>query len=248
MGSARRTTGWLAIAMALLGGSGCGADERADRSGVLVVPFALGNRKSCEELAITGVRVELDEGSYVEEAECDAGEVRFSRVPEGRYDLVAYGLDERGVGVMDSLAGGSLPVDVIGNRTTVVVQPDVTLTAAPAKLLLRWDLGFGSCESANLGGFTISAWRADGSELLMESDVDCDMPGDGAQQYRLVPDEGRELSGDAVGEAQVQPFDDYDLAMGEPVTFTFDSPGAGGKVKLSLSCDEGGCQGSGQAD
>jgi hypothetical protein len=129
-----------------------------------------------------------------------------------------------------------------------VVQPAVTLTAAPAKLLLRWQLGLGSCESANLGGFGISAWRADGSELLMESEVACDVPGDGAQQYRLVPDEGRELSGDAVGEAQVQAFDDYDFALGDPITFTFDSPGPGGKVKLSMSCDARGCQGTGEAD
>lgn len=247
MGSARRAA-WLSIAVLLLGGSGCSDDTPKDTSGVLVVPFALGNRKSCEELGITGVRVELDDGAYVEEAECDAGEVRFSMVPEGRYDLVAYGLDERGVGVMDSLATGPMPVDVIGDRTTVVVQPAVTLTAAPAKLLLRWELGFGSCESARMGGFTVSAWRADGSELLMESEVACDMPGEGAQQYRLVPDVGRELSGDAVGEAQVQPFDVNDLAMGDPITYTFDSPGPGGKVKLSLSCDDGGCQGSGEAD
>lgn len=247
MGSTGRTA-WLAIAMALLGAAGCAEDEAQDTSGVLVVPFALGNRKSCEDLGVTGVRVELDEGAYVQEANCDAGEVRFSRVPEGRYELVAYGLDERGVGVMDSLAAGPLPVDVIGDRTTVVLEPAVTLTAAPARLLLRWELGFGSCESAHLGGFTVSAWRGDGSELLMESAVDCDMPGEGAHQYRVVPDEARELSGDAVGEAQVQAFDVYDFAMGDPVTFTFESPGAGGKVKLSLSCDEGGCEGTGEAD
>ena len=239
---------WLSIAIGVLGGTGCGTDHKADTSGVLVVPFALGNHKSCEDLGIDSVRLELDEGAYVQETSCDAGEARFSKVPEGRYDLVAYGLDERGVPVMDSLATGPMAVDVIGSRTTVVLDPAITLTAAPAKLLLRWQLGFGSCESAHLGGFEISAWRADGGELLMESYVDCDMPGEGAQQYRLVPDTDRELSGDAVGEAQVQPLDVNDVAMGDPVTYTFDSPGPGGKIKLSLACDDSGCKSGGTSD
>ena len=51
-----------------------------------------------------------------------------------------------------------------------------------------------------------------------------------------------------LGEAQVQPLDVNGTAVGDPVTFTFDSPGPGGKVKLSLSCDDAGCQGNGEAD
>ena len=233
--------------LALCSASGCQSDKK-DASGVLVVPFELGNRKACDELGVTSVRAELDDGTYSEETDCDAGELRFNLVHEGRYDLVVYGLDDHDDAIMDSLADGPLAVDVIGKHTTVVVDPAIKLTAAPASLLLRWELGFGSCESAHLGGFTVSAWRADGSELLMESEVACDMPGAGRDQYRLVPDKDRELSGDAVGEVQIQPFDVNDIAMGDPISFTFDSPGAGGKVKLSLACDEGGCDGSGAAD
>ena len=248
MGFARHAA-WVSIAVSgLLAGAGCAKDEHADTSGVLVVPFALGNHKACDELGVTAVRIALDDGEYSEEAPCDEGQVRFTGVPSGRYDLIAYGVDERGVPVMDSLATGPLAVDVIGEHTTIVIEPAVTLTAAPAKLLLRWELGFGSCESANLDGFQVSAWRADGGELLMESEVSCGMPGDGAQQYRLIPDEMRQLSGEAVGEAQVQPLDVNGVAVGDPVSFTFESPGPGGKVKLSVSCDESGCQGSGQAD
>ena len=226
---------------------GCGEDEASDE-GVLVVPFELGNRKECKDLGIVGVRIELDDGEISQEVDCEAGEARFNLLDPGRYDVVAYGVDEEGVAVMDSLADGPLTVDVVGRDTTVVLDPPAMLTAAPAKLLLRWQFGFGSCESAAVGGFTVSAWRADGGELLMEADVPCDMPGQGREQYRLVPDEQRDLSGDSVGEVDVQPYDVNDIAMGDPTTFAFDPPGAGHEVKLSLTCNGGGCDGSGLAD
>src|SRR5690242_8018047 len=122
----------LACCFVLLALGGCGQEEGDDR-GVLVVPFALGNRKECGDLGVVAVRVELDEGDISEEVDCEAGEVRFNLLQPGRYDVTAYGLDEDGVAVMDSLADGPLPVDVIGGDTTVVLDPAATLTAAPAK-------------------------------------------------------------------------------------------------------------------
>jgi hypothetical protein len=236
-----------ALCCALLLALGCEEDKGPD-DGVLVVPFELGNRKQCADLGVAGVRVELDDGELSQEVDCEAGEVRFNLLDPGRYEVVAYGVDEDGVAVMDSLADGPLEVDVVGRDTTVVLDPPAMLTAAPAKLLLRWQFGFGSCESAAVGGFIVSAWRADGGELLMESDVPCDMPGEGREQYRRVPDEQRDLSGDSVGEVDVQPYDVNEIAMGDPSTFTFAPPGAGHEVKLSLTCNGGGCDGSGTAD
>jgi hypothetical protein len=227
--------------------SGC-SDGGGKDTGVLVVPYELGNRRDCAELEIVAVRADLDDGSFSEETGCEAGELRFNLLEPGRYDVVLYGLDEDGVEVMDSLADGPLPVDVVGGGTTVIFDPAIKLTAAPAKLDLRWDLGFGSCESAAIGSFGVVAWRGDGSDLLMETELDCETPGEGAGQYRRVPDEERELAGEELGEVEVQAYDENGIAMGEPVTFLFESPGAGGKVQLSLRCDEGGCRGSGSPD
>src|SRR5262245_28630762 len=101
-----------ALCCGVLLGLGCNDEEAAD-DGVLVVPFALGNRKDCEDLGVVGVRVELDDGEIAQEVDCSAGEVRFNLLKPGRYDAVVYGLDEEGVAVMDSLEEGPRPVDVI---------------------------------------------------------------------------------------------------------------------------------------
>jgi hypothetical protein len=237
---------WLGVLLTVAG-VGCGADDGRDL-GMLVVPYELGNGRDCETLGVVAVRAELDGGDFVEESDCEHGEVRFTLLPPGRYDAVVYGLDERDVAVMDSLAEGPARIDVVGGGTTVVFEPPIRLTAAPAQLKLRWQFGFGSCDSAAIERFAVSAWRSDGSELLMTAEVSCDMPGEGRGQYRSVPDLERELSGDELGEVEVQPYDEHGLPVGEPVVFDFDSPGPGGEVRLSLDCDLGGCEGTGSAD
>jgi hypothetical protein len=238
---------WRLLGVLSALGLGCGGEE-GPRAGVLVIPFELGNRKDCESLAISRVRAELDEGSIVEEADCDRGEVRFNLLMPGRYDAVLFGLDDDDVEVMDSLASGLVPLDVVGRGTTVVADPAVKLTAAPARLHLRWDFGFSSCGGAGIDSFLLTAWHADGSELLLETEIACDTPGQGRGQYRGVADEDRELGGDQLGEVNVQPFDENGIAVGDPIVFVFEAPGAGRRVELSLHCDEGGCEGSGQPD
>lgn len=227
--------------------AGCGSEESTE-TGVLVVPFTLGNQRTCEELGIVAVRGELGDGEYVEEVDCEAGEVRFEHLAAGRYMVTLYGLDLGDVPVMDSLADGPQPIQVIGEKTTVVFDPALGLTSAPARLSLRWDFGFSTCEAASIDGFSIAAWRADGSALLMEGDIACATPGEGRGQYRVVEDLERELSGAEVGEIEIQPHDAQGVAIGDPLTFTFDAPGPGADIKLSLECDEGGCDGSGTPD
>jgi hypothetical protein len=46
----------------------------------------------------------------------------------------------------------------------------------------------------------------------------------------------------------VQPDDESNLAVGDRISFGFAPPGPGGEIRLSLSCDEGGCRGSGLPD
>lgn len=226
----------------------CGGGDESAETGVLVVPFELGNQRTCEELGIVAVRGELGDGDIVEEVECDAGELRFTDLDPGRYQVTLYGLDAADVPVMDSLADGPQPIQVVGEGTTVVFDPALGLTSAPARLSLRWTFGFSTCESASIDGFAIAAWRADGSALLMESDVACGTAGEGRDQYRLVPDIERELSGSEVGEVEIQPHDTRGFAIGDPLTFKFTAPGPGANIKLSLDCDEGGCDGTGTPD
>lgn len=227
--------------------SACGGQD-APQSGVLVVPFELGNGRTCEDLGVVAIRAELDGGDFVEEADCEAGQVRFDHLMPGRYAVVLYGLDDDNVEVMDTLVSGPQPIQVVGNDTTVVYDPPLSLTSAPAKLELRWSFGFSSCGGASIEGFAIAAWRADGSALLMESDLPCDLAGDGRGQYRLVPDLDRELSGDEVGEVEVQPHDSEGFPVGESTTFVFESPGRGQRIQLSLECTEAGCAGTGVPD
>lgn len=227
--------------------AGC-ASEEAPSTGVLVVPFELGNQRTCDELGIVAIRAELDGADFVEEADCEAGQVRFAHLLPARYEVVLYGLDDDDVAVMDSLANGPQGIDVVGNDTTVVFDPPLGLTSAPAKLALRWSFGFSTCDAAGIEGFSIAAWRADGSALLMESDLPCAMPGEGLDQYRAVPDVERELSGEELGEVEIQPHDAKGFPIGMPATFKFGSPGAGGEVQLSLECSTSGCEGSGEPD
>lgn len=233
-------------ALCLVAAFGC--SDQGPEPGVLVVPFELGNQKDCDSLGVVAVRAELDGGDFVEEVDCEAGQVRFNFLMPGTYDLALFGLDADDVPILDSLATENLRVSVVGEGSTVVAEPTVKLTAAPARLLLRWELGFGSCESANIDHFELSAWREDGSELLLETELPCEMSGEGRDQYRLVPDLDRELSGDEVGEVAIQPIDGDGLAMGGELLFTFAAPGAGQQVKLSMSCDAGGCDGTGEPD
>jgi hypothetical protein len=159
-----------------------------------------------------------------------------------------FGVDREGVAVMDSLQAGEVPVSVVGRGTTVIADPAIMLTAAPAHLQLRWGFGFGTCDSAGIKEFQVTAWRSDGSALLLDSKVACNAVGEGAEQYRGVPDLQRELVGNEVGEVNVQPLDKNGTPIGQAATFEFEAPGAGRFVNLSVTCDTGGCSGSGQPD
>ena len=225
----------------------CG-DVDNPEAGVLVIPYELGNLKDCESLGVEVIRGQIDDEFHVEEVDCEAGQIRFNQLMPGSYEIELFGLDEDAYAIMDSLAGGPRTLSVVGEGTTVVADPPIKLTAAPAHLKMRWDFGFGTCDSAFIDHFTVSAWRVDGSELLLEEELDCGMPGDGLDQYRSVPDGDRQLSGDEFGEVAIQAYDGNDVAVGSPLLYSFEAPGAGRFVHLSMTCDQGGCAGSGTPD
>ena len=159
-----------------------------------------------------------------------------------------FGIDADGYRTMDSVEAGSVTLQVIGEGTTVVADPAIQLTAAPAQLMMRWDFGFSTCDSAAIDTFEVMAWRQDGSQLLMETDVDCAMRGDGVDQYRLIPDGDRELAGDVFGEVSIQAVDKNGTLVGDSVGFFFETPGAGRLIRLSLDCTGSGCSGTGEPD
>jgi hypothetical protein len=238
-----------AAALAVISGLGLACGGKNDpQAGVLVVPYELGNHKDCSSLGVKVVRAELDDPMFVEEALCDSGEVRFEQVPPGSYHVRLFGIDRSGIAVMDSLQERDLGVNVVGNGTTVVADPAIMLTAAPARLMLRWNFGFGTCDSAGVDRFAVTAWRSDGSALLLDTEVSCKLVGQGAEQYRSVPDLQRQLAGDELGEVNIQPLDKNGVEMGQPTTFNFAAPGPGHNVMLSVTCSEGGCKGSGTLD
>lgn len=230
---------WVTVGCNLLG-------DDEEGTGKLVVPFELGNGRECSELGVVEVRAELDDGEIAETVDCDAGEVRFSDVKPGAYEVVLYGLDEDGVAILDSLADPPYEVEIEEGKT-VVLDPEAALTLAPAKVLVRWNFGFGSCESASITDFEVSAWTDD-AERLLQTRVTCGTSGEGRDQYRTVPDDERELKGDEVSEIELQPVDRDGEAVGAATVFTFDPPGPGREIKLSLTCDETGCDGSGMPD
>ena len=225
------------------------ACEDDDLTGTLIVPFKLGNDRHCDEFDVDRVYGELDDGSeFTDDVKCEAGKVMFSQVPEGTYRLRLYGYDNDEIAVMDSLNRAELHVNVIGDET-LLQEPDVMLTPSPANLKVRWTFGFGSCRSAGISTFLITVWRADGSDLLLEDEMDCDEIGDlDDAYYRVVPDPKRGLSGWAVGEATIQALGPDRGEVGDVLEFTFDAPGPGRDIKLSFSCEEDACSGSGRPD
>jgi hypothetical protein len=241
----RTFAGAITLCWALLAG-GCPPDQTS--TGTLVVPFELGNHRTCGDLSVKTVRAELANGMYTQEAPCMNGVVRFKDLPAGSYSVRMFGVDDKGIEVLDSLTDHALVVNVVGQDTTVVLKPAVTLTAASAHLLLRWNFGFGTCKGVGVDRFTVKVWRSGGDNLLLDASVACSTEGDGEDQYREVHDDSRQLSGDASGEVSVQPLDKTGVTVGDAVRFNFSAPGPGHDIKLSLTCEDGACKGSGRPD
>jgi hypothetical protein len=226
----------------------CSSDDDAASTGTLVVPFELGNDKTCDALGVKTIRAVLDDMAYVQESACDNMQVRFKDIPAGTYKVKMFGVDDKGVDIMDSVVSGDVTVNVLGDDNTVVTKPAVTLTAAPARLSVRWNFGFGTCKGIGIDHFLVKVWRENGDDLLLSANLDCNIEGEGADQYREVADDNRRLAGDEVGEVTVQALDHTNTPFGDAVSFNFKAPGPGQSIKISVKCDESACNGSGKPD
>jgi hypothetical protein len=215
--------------------------------GTLVVPFELGNGKTCKDVGISKVKATLNEDEYTQNGSCSTQEVRFEGVKSGVYTLKLYGISSDGVATMDSAEQENVRV-VTDN--TVKVDPAVVLVDAPAEIKLRWSLGYGNCQIWKIDHFKVKAWSEDGNKLLLDTKLACAVNKADEDNYRTIPDPDRKLDGSNVGSLQVEPDDSNGAKIGSDTLakFTFDSPVPGGVVRLSVDCDSDGCTGSGQAD
>jgi len=237
MRSSRPLLAPLGLVLVVAGLAGC-ADEGP---GSIVIPVTLGNNKACDDVGVTQLRAQLDHGGemYEETVDCSVGEVRISDVSPQRYDLLVQGLASDGVAIMDNLDNDDRKVEVLGDGQTNVIA-SVLLTDAPAQLRVGWDFGLSNCASAGIQEFEIRAFESGGSNLLVTGSIDCEAATD-AGNLHLVPDPDRELKGNLVGEASVQPLDKSGATVGNAIAFVFDPPGPGRPVDLILECDETGC-------
>lgn len=227
----------------------CGGDDgTGSGSDTLVVHFELGNDRTCEALGVETIRAELNDKQVVQQAPCDNGQVRFRDLPTGTYHVKLYGLDKDDVEVMDSYTSSDTVVNVAGDDQTIDLKPAVTLTAAPAHLLVRWNFGFGTCNGIGIDTFVIKAWRGTGDNLILSKSLPCTLEGEGKDQYRTIDDPDRRFAGDESGEVSIQPLDKNNVNVGKAATFDFKAPGAGHDVKLSVECEDDACTGTGKPD
>lgn len=233
----------IVLSLAVLS-AGCEGD--APPTGTLLVPFQLGNgTATCGEQNVVKVRGTLDDGLYEAEVTCAAddttGEVLFSDVEEGNYPMQLVGLDDEGIPVVDTPV---VPVEVAfeGEKNSMEYESTVSLSTAPARLEIRWNLGFGSCESTGIDSLQIVAYGSNGMKTLLDTDLACSLTGDSEGDYRRVPDPDREVDGELLDEIEVQPLDKNRVEIGDPVVFTLEPPGAGRTVQLSIECTAAGCE------
>jgi hypothetical protein len=217
--------------------------------GSVVVEYVLGNSKTCAEVGVADIQASLFKGDYEdptvrysEMVSCSEDEVVLEGVPPDRYEVRVIGFDDNGVATFDNL-GQTATERVVEVYEAAQSQFDSDLTARPADLLLRWRLGadgFGNCSGVGIARFEVTAYQIGGGTRLLESEIDCDAPGD-SEGYHLVPDPDRELNAVLFGEVGVQALAADGSDVGAPAVFEFDPVGAGYAIELAIECTEAGC-------
>lgn len=237
------------LALALAAVSGCGTEP-----GSLIIPFSIGaSSVTCENVGVDTVRMVLteisEEGSadpvsYEGEAPCADGEVEFTGIAIGNYELEVKALASDGVTVFDNEAPESLKkVEALEGQT--VTSETVELTPTPAQIFVRWDLGqFVQCANVMTQQFEVALYADGGvTKLLTAEPIACDAPAD-AEGYHLVPDPDRKIDGNRVDTIDVAPQTSSGDAVGSVVPFMgLTPPGYGRPIRLTLSCTGDACTG-----
>src|ERR1700760_827656 len=100
----------------------CSDDDNKDTTGTLVIPFELGNDRTCDDLGVKRVRASLDDGEHTKDAPCSNGQVRFTDLPAGTYHVEMFGEDADGDDILDSVQAGDVIVNVVGRDSTTVAK------------------------------------------------------------------------------------------------------------------------------
>lgn len=225
---------------------GCGPEKGP---GSLAVTYVLGNAKTCDELGIETVELELIRGSgddrevlYDDRGPC-GDDLLIEGIEAKTYEVEVTAFDGNGIATLDNLADSESE-----RRIEIFEASDATLevdlTSRPAELFVRWRLGadgFADCDGVGIDAFEVRAFEEDGGNLLLEDVLSCGLDGDGAGNWRLLADPERDLTGSLFGEVGITPLDANGDAVGGAATFEFDPVGAGYPVQLSIECDELGC-------
>lgn len=203
----------------------------------VTLPYQLGAGLNCQTAKITKIRAvfgALREHNF--EGTCDGtGQLIANAVPKGTWPLTIEGIDPAGAVTMSSSVGSAPPnVEIIGDGATT---PKLTLANLPAQVQLRWDLGFGSCESLNLKGFKVDAWDRSKGRMLMSGMIDCGAKPN-EQMYRSLPDPNKQLSGTELMALTIQPTLKDGKSFGNSLTVDLKGPpGPGYFVRLGIKCD-----------
>jgi hypothetical protein len=245
---------WASTVVLSLAVQSAGCEGEAPPTGTLEVPFQFGiGTAKCGDVGVVKVTGTLDDGLYEADVTCAAdeetGTILFSDVEEGNYPMQLMGLDDEGIPVVDTPV---LPVEVKfeGDKNSMEYESTVSLSTAPARLEIRWNLGFGSCQSTGIESLRIEVYRSERGtdEPLFVADLACSLAPDSDEDYRRVPDPDRDADGELLQMIRVQPLDENDVEIGDAVIFALDPPGAGRTVQLSLDCTAAGCEGTGEPD
>lgn len=207
-----------------------------DESYVVSVPYQLGAGMTCQQANIVKLRVKLGKlADQVFEGACDdSGALTIEGVQEGEWSMVVEGVDPKGIVTMSSSVATVPPV--VDFKENDMATPRMTLASVPAKVKLRWDLGFDTCDKMQLKGFRIQAWDQSQARLLLAGSIACNAPLD-AQSFRNLADPNGLLSGSDLQALTIQPFLNNEQDFGAPIQVKLPAPpGPGYAVEVSFKC------------
>lgn len=221
-------------------------------TGALTIPFQIGSNGVCsfknpagDDVPVTEVTISLyrkgtlgKDGAEVlaqATADCADGEVSLGTVNSGTYDIRAEGTDADRLVVFDNDGEGDI-VEVLEGQD--IVADSVRLNLTPAKLNVRWmftGFEFNQCTQVPLKTLSVEARRDGGGSSLGEGSFSCDSAADVMGGYHKLVDDGRDLNGNDIDTVEIVPQDGAGKKIGDVASFSFDPPGPGRTINLTIS-------------